>query len=107
MWKASRFVLLPITICTVLCVVSFAQGGVTNSTKNAQQVAALHWYGANQTTTFPVGGFALGIAYDGANIWVPSEATNTVMKLRANDGGVQGTFAVGNFPDGLPSEAAK
>ena len=28
--------------------------GVTNSTKNPLQIAILHWYDANQTTTFVV-----------------------------------------------------
>ena len=45
----------------ILSVLSFvplrvqAQGGVEISTKNPQQIALLHWYNANQTTTFAVG----------------------------------------------------
>lgn len=106
MSKSLRTVPLTALVLTLSAVCCLAQGGVTNSIKNAQQVAALHWYGANQTTTFSVGSFALGIAYDGANMWVPSETTNSVMKLRANDGAVLGTFTVGNYPDGVAYDGA-
>ena len=44
--------------------------GVTKSTKNPLQIAILHWYDANLTTTFKVGTFPSGAVFDGANVWV-------------------------------------
>ena len=65
---------------------------------NPLQVALLRWYGANQTTTFAVGSNPLGVAFDGANIWVVNNLSNTISKLRANDGSLIGTFPVGFKP---------
>src|SRR5215472_7215995 len=39
-----------------------------------------------------------GIAFDGANIWTASSNSNNVSKVRASDGAVLGTFAVGTRP---------
>ena len=39
-----------------------------------------------------------GLAFDGANIWVANAYDDTVTKLRASDGALLGTFAVGDFP---------
>ena len=44
--------------------------GVTSSTQNPLQIAILHWYNANLTTSFAVGTEPVGVALDGANIWV-------------------------------------
>jgi hypothetical protein len=90
-----------VAVMLLLCVSAPAQNGVVNSVKNSQQIATLHWYAANETTTFAVGTFPFGIAFDGANIWVANGGTNTVEKLRANDGAVLGTFGVGQSPVGL------
>ena len=38
----------------------------------------------------------MGVAFDGANIWVANGGSNTVTKLRASDGALQGTFSVGS-----------
>jgi DNA-binding beta-propeller fold protein YncE len=38
------------------------------------------------------------VAFDGGNIWVVNISSNAVTKLRASDGAVMGTFAVGNHP---------
>ena len=46
-----------------------------------------------------------GIAFDGANIWVANYGSNNVTKLRASDGAVLGTFAVGTNPLGWPLTA--
>jgi hypothetical protein len=70
---------------------ALAQSGVANSTKNPQQIAILHWYPANLTTSFPVGS-ASGVAFDGANIWVTNANNSTVTKLRPSDGAVLGVF---------------
>ena len=55
--------------------------GVTTPTQNPLQIALLHWYDANQTTAFAVGANPAGVAFDGADIWVPSSWINTVSKL--------------------------
>ena len=46
--------------------------GVVSSSLNPLQVALLHWYGANQTTSFAAGSGPFGVAFDGENIWVSS-----------------------------------
>jgi hypothetical protein len=49
---------------------------------NPQQVAILRWYAANQAAiSFAVGVDPVGVAFDGANIWVANGADNTVTKL--------------------------
>ena len=65
---------------------------------NREQIALLKWYAANQTTSFAVGAAPNGVAFDGANIWVANFSSNNVSKLRASDGAVLGTFAVGAGP---------
>ena len=37
-----------------------------------------------------------GIAFDGVNIWVANYGSNNVSKLRASDGALLGTYAVGS-----------
>src|SRR6516162_186127 len=56
------------------------------------QIAILHWYPANLTTSFAVGQDARGVTFDGANIWVTNNTSQTVTKLRASDGALLGTF---------------
>ena len=43
----------------------------------------------------------MGIAFDGANIWVTNQLTNSVVRLRAKDGKSPKSFAVGTNPTGL------
>jgi len=38
------------------------------------------------------------VAFDGANIWVANNSSNTVTKLRARQGGNLGAFMVENQP---------
>src|SRR3972149_764292 len=40
------------------------------------------------------------VAFDGANIWVTSYGSNSVTKLRASDGAIEGTFEVTFAPYG-------
>jgi hypothetical protein len=75
--------------------------GVIASTQNPLQIAILHWYAANLTTQFSVGGHPFGMVFDGASVWVANEFSNTISKLRASDGATLGTFPVENFPDGM------
>jgi hypothetical protein len=53
-----------------------------DSIRNPMQIALLRWYEAIQNgTTFPVGTWPFGIAFDGANIWVANNSNNSVSKL--------------------------
>jgi hypothetical protein len=45
------------------------------------------------------------VAFDGANIWVTSGA-GSVTKLRASDGALLGTFALGFIPNGVAFDGA-
>jgi DNA-binding beta-propeller fold protein YncE len=49
---------------------------------------------------FRVGSGPIGLAFDGANIWVVNQNDRTVTKLRASDGTNLGTFGVGQTPQG-------
>ena len=75
--------------------------GVTDSTQNPNQIAILHWYNANRTTSFPVPGS--DVAFDGENIWIStgSDPCCAVAKLQANSGLVIGTYAVGSVGGAL------
>jgi DNA-binding beta-propeller fold protein YncE len=86
---------------------ALAQGGVENSTKDANQVAILHWYPANLTTSFPVGATPDGVVFDGGSIWVANETSNNITKIRPSDGAVLGTFpSGGNQPQSLTFDGA-
>ncbi len=61
---------------------------------NPLQVALLKW-APYSGVTFPVGSAPVGIAFDGANIWVTNGSG--VTKLRASDGANLGTFGLA-FP---------
>src|SRR5689334_5863254 len=50
---------------------------------------------------FPVGNSPVNFTFDGTNIWVANSGDNTVTKLRASDGELEGTFPVGNYPQSL------
>jgi len=73
---------------------------------NPLKVALLKWYPANKTTSFKVGKQPLGVAFDGANIWVTNNDDATVSKLRASDGADLGTFNVGGAPMGVTFDGA-
>ena len=61
---------------------------------NPKKIALLKWYPAIQTgAVFFVGYEPYGVAFDGANMWVVSDAG--VTKLRAADGANLGTFDPG------------
>lgn len=75
--------------------------GVTRSNLNPFQIATLHWYDANLSASFSVGSGPSGVVFDGGNIWVTNAGSNTVTKIRANDGEVLGTFALGGSPGGI------
>jgi len=56
--------------------------------------------------SFAVGSYPMGVAFDGANIWVANAGSATVTKLRASDGATLGTFAVGSYPYGVAFDGA-
>src|SRR5512139_2211454 len=67
---------------TALCITGASVVG-----GNLERLALLRWYGAIQTGyQFKVGTSPMGIAFDGANIWVANSGSNNVTKLRASDG---------------------
>src|SRR5215472_9146328 len=107
MSKAIRLTLLAPLALVWISVSAWAQSGVVNSTKNAKQTAILHWYDANQTTSFAVGNTPAGVAFDGANIWVAKPTlSNNLIKFRASDGQLLGTFTVGTGPAGVAFDGA-
>ena len=73
-----------------------------------EQIALLKWYTAITGTgsTFPVGAFPVGIAFDGANMWVTNLNDNTVSVLRTSDGFHVMTPTVGAFPSGIAFDGA-
>ena len=68
---------------------------------NPIQVTLLRSFRANQASSFSVGAYPYGIAFDGSNIWVTNNGSNTVTKLKAGDGSLVGTYAVGIEPWGI------
>src|ERR1700693_187825 len=84
---------------------SAAPTGVVTSNWNPLQIAILHWYNASPTTQISVSA-PVGMAFDGANIWVANQTTNAVTKLRASDGTNLGTFAVGRNPRNISFDGA-
>jgi hypothetical protein len=78
------------------------QGPQGPPSPNPLQVAILRWYPANQSGhVFAVGSAPIGVAFDGANIWVANGHSDTVTELRASDGATLGTFAAGTSPFGI------
>jgi hypothetical protein len=85
--------------------------GVTGSAGvgfNPLQVATHRWYSAITGLSFTTGGVSPnGVAFDGANIWVTNENSNTVAKL-STTGTLLGTFSTGGSggPFGAAFEGA-
>ena len=62
-------------------------------TPNRQAIAQLKWI-PGASASFAVGVYPMGVAFDGANIWVANCLGNNVTKLRATDGANLGSFNV-------------
>src|SRR5579863_8006461 len=101
----------------VLTLASFIDGQTQNAGEptgsgapplsNPLKVALLKWYNANTVPTeFPAGPNPVGVAFDGANIWIANYGASTVTKVRANDGAALGAFATGNAPAGVTFDGA-
>jgi len=98
MSRAIRLSILVPLALSWLCGSALAQ--VTNSTKNPKQIAILHWYPANLTTSFAVGLFPTRVTFDGANIWVArGQNGGGLVKLRPSDGATLGIFEFLNLAD--------
>ena len=86
---------------------SAATGAVGTGARNPLQIALLRWYeGYDSGVAFNVGTQPIGVAFDGANIWVANLLSNNVTKLRASDGALLGTFSVGTQPVGVAFDGA-
>ncbi len=78
-------------------------------TRNPLQIATLRWYEAIQSgADFAVGTNPVGIAFDGANIWVANFDSNNVTKLRASDGACVAPciFSTGSSARGVAFDGA-
>jgi len=53
------------------------------------------------TTSYSVGTYPVGIAFDGTNIWTTNKNSNNVTKLLASTGATVGTYSVGSKPFGI------
>ena len=67
--------------------------------RNLKLLSQLRWDRLTQRVA--VGTGPNGVAFDGENIWVTNHFSNSVTKLRASDGEIQGTFKVGIRPRGV------
>ncbi|HEU4714821.1 MAG TPA: hypothetical protein VFS76_24890, partial [Pyrinomonadaceae bacterium] len=54
-----------------------------------------------QSTDFPVGQRPEALLFDGSNVWVANQQSDSLMKLRASDGLNLGTFETGTRPVAL------
>jgi outer membrane lipoprotein-sorting protein len=83
--------------------ISAAGTGSSSPSFNPLQLATLRWYDMNEAQAdISVGNEPLGVAFDGANMWVVNftcaGCPGTVSKLRLSDGAGLGTFNVGSAP---------
>ena len=110
--KRLRIVVLAATSAAVSLAPLSAQTSVSSvpaigSPVNPLKVALLHWYTANHTTRFSVGGQPYGLCFDGANIWSANYGSASVSKVRASDGTSLGTFSLpGTGPIGVAFDGA-
>ena len=79
-----------------------------NVVLGGQQIALPKWYTAISTTqsTFAGGKSPIGVAFDGANIWVTNYFGGNVSVLRASDGFHVMTPTVGNNPQHMAFDGA-
>src|SRR5678816_682748 len=76
--------------------------GLSGSQFDPLLVSMLRWDLIRpNNATFNLPGNAFGTAFDGENIWIANLSLNRLIKLRASDGVVLGTFPVANAPAGI------
>ena len=78
--------------------------GPAAPTPAAMNAALLRWY--SQAYFVGAGSQPLGLAFDGANIWVADFGTNNVTALSASSGMVVGTTSVGSGPQAVAFDGA-
>jgi hypothetical protein len=74
---------------------------IDDKVNNVSQVKAIGPDNSAIIGIFSVGINPVGIAFDGANIWVANRNSHTVTKLKASDGSKLGEFPVNNEPIGV------
>jgi hypothetical protein len=97
-----------------ISVTSPPPGGGTSGTVSLQVIAAMDAGmpdaaadsggvdgGCANCTTYAVGTFPYGIAFDGTYIWTANSQSNDVTKLLASTGTIVGTYPVGTAPRGI------
>lgn len=77
------------TTCGAFSWIAFLSSGFLLLTGLLQSLTA------GPVARFPVDFFSVGLAYDGADIWVTNNGGGEVSKLRASDGELLGAFAAG------------
>ncbi len=75
---------------------------VSNASRNVTEFAL----NGTVVRTVPIGAGGHMAGFDGVNIWVANYDSNSVTKIRASDGNVQGTFAVSGTPWGVAFDGA-
>ena len=87
---------------------TLADARYARNSPTTQQIALLKWYTTITGTgsTFGVGSSPQALAFDGANIWVTNNSSNTVSVLRASDGYHVMTPTVGSSPQALAFDGA-
>src|SRR3972149_11818578 len=85
---------------------AFAEGTLLAGPLGLQGPAEPTGSAGGANPPFSGGTHAFRGAFDGANIWIAKYWSNTVTKLRASDGAVEGTFAVGTGPVGVAFDGA-
>jgi len=69
--------------------VAFDGSNIWTVNSGSQSITKFRASDGSLLGTFPIGGNTWAIAFDGANMWIPSE--NTIYKYRASDGTLIGT----------------
>src|ERR1051326_5903894 len=77
---------------------------ILSAQTNPDQIALLRWYAADQAATIPVVSPQL-LAFDGSSMWITTNNAS-VVRVRASDGSVLGTFTGFSVPYGVAYDGA-
>ena len=81
--------------------------GPPGGSLNFQQIAALHWYEANEAgNTVNVGSFTSGIIFDGEHIWTASQGTGDIVEVDPATGAVLASYPTGGQPEEMAYDGA-
>ncbi len=92
---------VPTSLLIALVLMFFAPLGAAQTPATDAATAT-----TSQTISFAVGEGPEAVAFDGANIWVANQFSNTVSKVRISDGAILGTYSVGKRPVALVFDGA-